>query len=144
MAGASVPPARGITATPILVAMAAGAVCGWLLGPTGKVWGLDLLPLFDFLGTLFINMLKMVVVPLISASIITGVAALGSGRDLGRLGIKTLAFYVITTLLAVLTALVLVNLVEPGIVNGEPAKASSSHCSCGSWACRGPIACLRR
>jgi proton glutamate symport protein len=123
MAGASVPPARGITATPILVAMAAGAVCGWLLGPTGKVWGLDLLPLFDFLGTLFINMLKMVVVPLISASIITGVAALGSGRDLGRLGIKTLAFYVITTLLAVLTALVLVNLVEPGIVNGEPAKA---------------------
>jgi proton glutamate symport protein len=123
MAGASVPPARGITATPILVAMAAGAVCGWLLGPTGKVWGLDLLPLFDFLGTLFINMLKMVVVPLISASIITGVAALGSGRDLGRLGIKTLAFYVITTLLAVLTALVLVNLVKPGIVNGEPAKA---------------------
>ena len=123
MAGASVPTARGITATPILVAMAAGAVVGWLLGPTGKVWGLDLLPLFDFLGTLFINMLKMVVVPLISASIITGVAALGSGRDLGRLGIKTLAFYVITTLLAVLTALVLVNLVEPGIVNGQPAKA---------------------
>ena len=123
MAGASVPTARGITATPILVAMAAGAVAGWLLGPTGKVWGLDLLPLFDFLGTLFINMLKMVVVPLISASIITGVAALGSGRDLGRLGIKTLAFYVITTLLAVLTALVLVNLVEPGIVNGQPAKA---------------------
>jgi proton glutamate symport protein len=123
MAGASVPPARGITATPILVAMAAGAVCGWLLGPTGKVWGLDLLPLCDFLGTIFINMLKMVVVPLISASIITGVAALGSGRDLGRLGIKTLSFYVITTLLAVLTALVIVNFVQPGIVNGEPAKA---------------------
>jgi proton glutamate symport protein len=123
MAGASVPPARGITATPILVAMAAGALVGWLLGPTGQVAGFDLLPLFDFLGTIFINMLKMVVVPLISASIITGVAALGSGRDLGRLGIKTLAFYVITTLLAVLTALTLVNIVKPGIVNGEPAKA---------------------
>jgi proton glutamate symport protein len=123
MAGASVPPARGVTATPILVAMAAGAVVGYLLGPTGKVAGLDLLPLFDFLGTIFINMLKMVVVPLISASIITGVAALGSGRDLGRLGIKTLTFYVVTTLLAVLTALVIVNFVQPGIVNGEPARA---------------------
>jgi proton glutamate symport protein len=123
MAGASVPPARGVTATPILVAMAAGAVIGWLIGPTGKVVGLDVLPLFDFLGTIFINMLKMVVVPLISASIITGVAALGSGRDLGRLGIKTLTFYVVTTLLAVLTALVIVNFVKPGIVNGEPAKA---------------------
>jgi proton glutamate symport protein len=122
MAGASVPPARGVTATPILVAMAAGALVGYLLGPTGQVAGLDLLPLFDFLGTIFINMLKMVVVPLISASIITGVAALGSGRDLGRLGIKTLTFYVVTTLLAVLTALVIVNFVQPGIVNGVPAK----------------------
>jgi Na+/H+-dicarboxylate symporter len=102
--------------------MAAGAVIGWLLGPSGRVGSLDLLPVFDFLGTLFINMLKMVVVPLISASIITGVASLGSGRDLGRLGIRTLAFYVITTLLAVLTALTLVNLVKPGIVNGVPAK----------------------
>lgn len=123
MGGASTPAARGITATPILVSMVAGALIGWLIGPTGRVAGLDVLPLFDFLGTLFINMLKMVVVPLISASIITGVATLGSGRDLGRLGIKTLAFYVITTLLAVLTALTLVNLVRPGIVNGEPAKA---------------------
>jgi proton glutamate symport protein len=123
MAGASVPPARGVTATPILVAMAAGAVIGWLIGPTGKIAGLNVLPLFDFLGTIFINMLKMVVVPLISASIISGVAALGSGRDLGRLGLKTLTFYVVTTLLAVLTALVIVNFVQPGIVNGEPAKA---------------------
>ena len=123
MGGASTPAARGITATPILVAMVAGALIGWLIGPTGQVVGLDVLPLFEFLGTIFINMLKMVVVPLISASIITGVATLGSGRDLGRLGIKTLAFYVITTLLAVLTALTLVNLIRPGIVNGEPAKA---------------------
>jgi Na+/H+-dicarboxylate symporter len=115
--------ARGPTATPILAAMVAGALIGWLLGPAGSIAGLDLLPLFDFLGTLFINMLKMVVVPLISASIITGVASLGSGRDLGRLGIKTLSFYIITTLLAVLTALTLVNIVQPGIVNGQPAKA---------------------
>jgi proton glutamate symport protein len=122
MGGAASPQARGITATPILVAMVVGALIGWLLGPTGQVLGLDVLPFFDFLGTVFINMLKMVVVPLISASIITGVATLGSGRDLGRLGIKTLAFYIITTLLAVLTALALVNLVKPGIVNGEPAK----------------------
>jgi proton glutamate symport protein len=112
-----------LSATPILAAMVAGALIGWLLGPTGQVVGLDFLPLFDFLGTIFLNMLKMVVVPLISASIITGVASLGSGRDLGRLGIKTLLFYIITTLLAVLTALVIVDLVKPGIVNGEPAKA---------------------
>jgi Na+/H+-dicarboxylate symporter len=123
MAATSVPESRGINAMPILAAMAVGALVGWLLGPEGRVGGIDLLPLFEFLGTIFINMLKMVVVPLIAASIITGVASLGSGRDLGRLGVKTLLFYVITTLLAVLIALTVVNLVEPGIVNGEPARA---------------------
>jgi Na+/H+-dicarboxylate symporter len=102
--------------------MAAGAVIGLLLGPSGTVAGIDFLPVFDFLGTIFINMLKMVVVPLLSASIITGVAGIGSGRDLGRLGIKTMLFYVFTTLLAVLTALTLIDVVRPGIVNGEPAK----------------------
>ena len=123
MAATHAPQSRGINAMPILAAMAAGAVVGWLLGPTGRLGSLDLLPLFEFLGTLFINMLKMVVVPLIAASIITGVASLGSGRDLGRLGSKTLLFYVITTLLAVLIALTIVNFVRPGIVNGAPAKA---------------------
>jgi proton glutamate symport protein len=115
--------ARPISATPILVAMAIGAVIGWLIGPEGKVGGVQVLGFFDFLGTLFINLLKMVVVPLISASIITGVASVGSGRDLGRLGIKTLAYYVFTTLLSVLIALALVDLIEPGIVNGVPAKS---------------------
>jgi Na+/H+-dicarboxylate symporter len=110
--------ARPISATPILVAMAIGAVVGWLVGPESKVLGL-----FDFFGTAFINLLKMVVVPLISASILTGVATVGSGRDLGRLGLKTLGFYVFTTLLSVLIALALVDLVQPGIANGVPAKS---------------------
>lgn len=116
-------PPRPIAAAPILAAMAAGALIGWLVGPAGKVAGFEVLGVFEFLGSVFINLLKMVVVPLIAASIITGVASIGSGRDLGRLGIKTLAFYVFTTLLSVLIALTLVDLVRPGIVNGAPARA---------------------
>jgi proton glutamate symport protein len=114
---------RSISATPILVAMVVGAVAGWIVGPTGKLGNVEVLGLFDFLGTLFLNLLKMVVVPLIAASIVTGVASVGSGRDLGRLGLKTLAFYVFTTLLSVLIALALVNFIQPGIVNGEPAQS---------------------
>ena len=113
---------RPIGAAPILAAMVLGALAGWWVGPGGHVLGLDLLGVFDFLGTLFINLLKMVVVPLIAASIITGVASIGSGRDLGRLGAKTLAFYVFTTLLSVLIALTLVNFVKPGIAGGVPAR----------------------
>ena len=103
--------------------MVIGAVVGWLIGPAGTLGGVQVLGFFDFLGTLFINLLKMVVVPLISASIVTGVAGVGSGRDLGRLGVKTLAFYVFTTLLSVLIALVIVNFVKPGIANGVPAHS---------------------
>jgi len=66
--------------------------------------------------------LKMLIVPLILSSVITGVASLGTGPDLGRLGGKTIAFYVITTLLAVLIALALVNAVEPGVQDGEPVR----------------------
>src|ERR1700736_2933464 len=104
---------RPIAATPILVAMAIGAVVGWLIGPTGKVGGVEVVGFFEFLGTLFINLLKMVVVPLIAASIVTGVARVGPRRALGRLGLKTLAYYVFTTLLSVLIALTLVDSSSP-------------------------------
>ena len=100
--------------------MVAGGLTGWLLGPDAGVGSFKFIALFDLVGTMFINLLKMIIVPLILASVITGVAALGSGPDLGRLGGKTLAFYVLTTLIAVLIALFLVNLVEPGVKDGQP------------------------
>jgi Na+/H+-dicarboxylate symporter len=54
--------------------------------------------------------------------VISGVASVGSARDLGRLGGKTLLFYIVTTLIAVLVALTLLQIVRPGIINGEPAR----------------------
>ncbi|HLA73908.1 MAG TPA: dicarboxylate/amino acid:cation symporter, partial [Steroidobacteraceae bacterium] len=89
----------------------------------GAIGTVKLLPLLDLVGTLFINLLKMLIVPLILASVITGVAGLGTGPDLGRLGGKTLGFYVLTTLIAVLIALMLVNIVEPGVKDGQPARS---------------------
>jgi Na+/H+-dicarboxylate symporter len=107
---------------PILIAMLAGAVTGWLLGADAAIGSVKIIPLFDLVGTMFVNLLKMIIVPLILASVITGVAGLGSGPDIGRLGSKTLAFYVITTLIAVLIALLLVNVVEPGVKDGQPVR----------------------
>jgi proton glutamate symport protein len=107
---------------PILIAMVLGAIVGRAAFPDGVIGGVQLLPLLDTVGTMFINLLKMLIVPLILASVITGVASLGSGPDLGRLGGKTLGFYVITTLIAVLIALVLVNIIEPGVIDGEPQR----------------------
>src|SRR6185436_16589668 len=107
---------------PIILAMLLGAAFGKWVGPDGMIGSFQVLPGLDTVGTLFINLLKMLIVPLILASVITGVASLGTGPDLGRLGVKTLAFYVITTLLAVLIALMLVNVIEPGVRDGQPVK----------------------
>ena len=65
-------------------------------------------------GDLFIRLLKMIIVPLIMASMIAGIASIGNIRSLGRIGLRTFLFYLATTLLAVLVGLVLVNIFRPG------------------------------
>ena len=63
----------------------------------------------------------MIVVPLILASIISGVASVGIGQDIGRMGARTIGFYMLSSLLAILMGLALVNFTTPGIINGQPA-----------------------
>ncbi|MGA1398545.1 MAG: dicarboxylate/amino acid:cation symporter [Schleiferiaceae bacterium] len=66
------------------------------------------------LGTLFINALKLIAVPLVLFSIIDGVGQLGDPKALGRIGGKALGLYLLTTLAAILTGLMVVNVVNPG------------------------------
>ncbi|MCP5535617.1 MAG: dicarboxylate/amino acid:cation symporter [Akkermansiaceae bacterium] len=73
----------------------------------------------DFVGKLFIQALKMVIVPLVASSIIAGIAGLGGVKGFGRLGMKTLGFYLGTSLAAVLVGLLLVNTIQPGLENGK-------------------------
>ncbi|MFO7775666.1 MAG: dicarboxylate/amino acid:cation symporter [Candidatus Hydrogenedentota bacterium] len=94
---------------------------GMLLGVLAG-WGLTALDrevlvtdYFGIFGTLFIQLLTMVVVPLIFASIVSGVANIGDVRRLGGLGAKTLGYYCCTTALAVLIGLLCVNLIRPGV-----------------------------
>ncbi len=70
--------------------------------------------LADLLGDLFIQGLKLIIVPLVTSSIILAVANMGRGGGLGRLGTKTLAYYATTSLFAILIGLVFVNVVSPG------------------------------
>jgi Na+/H+-dicarboxylate symporter len=66
-------------------------------------------------GDLFIRLLKMIIVPLIMASMITGVVSIGNIRSLGRIGLRTFLYYLATTLLAVATGLLVVNAIRPGV-----------------------------
>jgi len=114
---------KSIPVLPILIAMLLGGLTGYLVGPDAMIGTHTWAEVFNTVGTMFVNLLKMLIVPLILSSVITGVAALGTGSDLGRLGRKTLTFYVVTTLTAVLIALVLINTVVPGVDGDGPVKA---------------------
>ena len=106
----------------ILIAIVLAVIAGSLTGKEASIFGVTFFSIYDFFGTLFMNALKMVIVPLIVASIITGIASIGGGQGLGRLGGKTILFYMSTSLMAILVGLVLVNTIAPGIVDGEPIK----------------------
>lgn len=99
----------------ILIALALAVIAGRLFGDSAA-----LLAACEFFGTLFLNALKMIIVPLIIASIISGISSL-SGHALGRIGLSTLLFYLGTGFLAICTGLLLVNVLAPGIVDGVPA-----------------------
>lgn len=106
----------------ILIALVFAVAAGTLTGTDAGMLNFTYYQIYDFLGALFLNALKMLIVPLVMSSIIVGVMGLGSGEHLGRLGLKTIIYFSTTTLLAILTGLVLVNLITPGIIDGMPAK----------------------
>lgn len=106
----------------IFLAMLLGGLAGAFTGDQTSLLGLPLLPTYNLIGDLFINALKMVVVPLISTAIISSLSQIGDGKNLGRLGLKTVGYYLFTSLVAILVGLVLVNLIAPGIIDGQPAR----------------------
>ncbi len=67
-----------------------------------------------WMGELFLRALRMIIVPLIFSSIVTGVTGIGTAKNLGRMGLKTFSYYLMTSFFAIMTGLVLVNIVQPG------------------------------
>ncbi len=91
----------------VVAAMIAGTVLGLWGGPR-------LVHYYDWIGLWFIRILSVVVVPLVVSAIVVGVARLGNPELIRRLGLKTLLYYLCTAALAILTALLMVNIIHPG------------------------------
>ncbi|MBD2857633.1 dicarboxylate/amino acid:cation symporter [Spongiibacter sp. KMU-158] len=97
----------------IAIAMVLAALAGVLGGADAHLFGIRLTDSYEFVGTLFLNALKMLIVPLVVSSIISGMAGIG-GDKLERLGGKTLLFYTGSSLIAILIGLAVVNVIAPG------------------------------
>lgn len=114
----------------ILLGLVCGALIGYLMGrwavggdrspdqAVAAVTGSFAFMLLELAGDLFLNGLKLIIVPLVVSSIVLALINIGSGAGVGRLGIKTLCYYMTTSLLAIVVGLTLVNIVAPGIQGG--------------------------
>lgn len=100
---------------PILIAMIAGALFGFMVDPKVTDW-------LNPIGEIFIRLLKMIIIPLVFASLIIGVLSLGDLKKIGRIGGKTLIYFTITTMLALVVGLFLANIIRPGEYVSEKAK----------------------
>ncbi|MDR3126910.1 MAG: dicarboxylate/amino acid:cation symporter, partial [Tannerellaceae bacterium] len=91
----------------VLIAVVTGGVCGVLIP--------DIAPYVTWIGNLFMNGLSMLIVPILFFSIVDSISGIGAtGAELRKLSVKTLSYYVLTMLIAIVTGLALVNVIEPG------------------------------
>ncbi len=91
----------------ILLALALGVIAGMIWGPGAAS--------ISWLGDLFVRLIRMVVVPLVFVTLVSGVVAMGDPAKLGSLGAKTLAIYMVTTLAAIVIGLILAAALQPGV-----------------------------
>lgn len=102
----------------IFIGIFLGIICGFIIKsiPSGYFKDTILLGgIIEILGTGFINAIKMLVVPLVFISLVCGSSSMGDIKKLGRIGVKTMSFYLLTTALAISIALAIGKLINPGI-----------------------------
>jgi Na+/H+-dicarboxylate symporter len=104
----------------IIIGMVLGIL--WALLSSTMGWSAFTINWIDPFGTIFINLLKLIAVPLVLFSIISGVANIGDPKSLGRMGGKTLLIYLLTTVMAISLGLLLVNTIKPGELIDEQSR----------------------
>lgn len=94
-------------ATKILIAMVIGAVVGFFVGkPATQI---------QFIGTIWLNIIKMIMVPTVVTMVVTGISGMDNPKTLGRVSLKVVVFYVVTTILATLIGMVVAEVFQPGV-----------------------------
>ena len=106
-----------------------GLILGFVIGPLAKESPFIaevVLPALQLIGSIFISLLKMLIVPLVFSSLIMGASSIGDPKVLGRIGVKTVALYLGTTVVAIVIGLILGNIIPPGVGMAiEGAKAAA-------------------
>ena len=100
-----------------------GIIFGFIVGPmlpNSPILSGYVMPIIEVVGKIFLRLLTMLIVPLVFASLVAGVASIGDAKTLGRIGAKTLFLYITTTVIALFIGLALVNVFKPGLLMKIP------------------------
>jgi Na+/H+-dicarboxylate symporter len=109
----------------VVAAIVLAVIAGLMTGSSSEIFGVTYVQIFGLIGQLFLNALMLVVVPLVSASIITGTARMGAEQSIGTLGVKAFGFFLLTTFLAILVGLACALVFEPGSFHDQNAAIAS-------------------
>ena len=105
----------------IFIALVLSVIFGLVTGP-------DAVPFIKWwiapIGTMFINLIKMMIVPVVFSSLIVGMTSIGDTNKLGRIGVKTIAIYLVTTAIAILIGFGVAGLLHPGVGMSLPTDAA--------------------
>jgi proton glutamate symport protein len=124
-------PRRGITLTQqIFIGLAAGIVVGWIVSTTNPEWAAYFRPF----SQLFLRLIKMIIAPLIFATLVAGIAGAGHVKVVGRMGLRAIIYFEIVTTIALVIGLVAVNVMKPGVgVNLPMGQASEVTAKPQTW-----------
>src|SRR5690348_7054083 len=102
---------RGLTLTQqIFIGLALGILVGWLVSEYHPTWAIYFRPF----SLLFLRLIRMVIAPLIFATLVAGIAGAGHFKVVGRMGLRALIYFEVVTTLALIIGLVAVNVTRPG------------------------------
>src|SRR6266702_3657369 len=99
----------------ILIGLVVGIAVGVVLNRFPQMCDSVVTGFLQPAGDIFIRLIKMVVVPIVFTSMVAGIAGVGDGRSLGRIGLKTLVYFEVVTTIAIVLGLVLGNVLQPGV-----------------------------
>ena len=106
-----------------MIGLVVGITVGWLIGqldirsPDHHIFGVDTQTILGFvrsLSTLFLNLIKSIIAPLIFATLVVGISGTGDIKQVGRIGAKSLLYFEVVTTLALVIGLAAVNITRPG------------------------------
>jgi proton glutamate symport protein len=113
----------------IFVGLAIGVAVGWFVSHFHPGWAPNIRPF----SQIFLRMIKMIIAPLIFATLVAGIAGAGHFKQVGRMGLRAIIYFEIVTTIALVIGLIAVNITRPGVGVNLPSQPSEISAAAQTW-----------